>query len=226
MSAVYRFGPRSDRLQLSSVQHLLSQSGYAALILLAVVEACCIPIPSEITFGFAGVLASTGRLNFALVIVLGTLAELVGSYIAYTIGRVGGRPLVNRLGKYVLLTNRDLDRAEAWLSGRGEFAVAIGRAMPILRAFTSIVAGTAEMPAVRFGVFSFIGTLVYVTALTSIGYAVGGTWHRIANDFAIAGYVLVAVVVVLIALFVMHRLRVMRHEREAAVATPSDTSAP
>ena len=195
------------------MQHLLSNWGYAALVFLAFVEAACIPIPSEVTFGFAGVLVSQGKLNLALVIVLGSLAELAGCYVAYGIGRVGGRPLVRRLGKYVLLSNKDLDRAERWLSGRGEVSVAVGRALPVLRGFTSIVAGTAEMPAVRFGVFSLIGTLVYASALSGIGYGVGSAWHTVAHDLSIAGYVIVALVVAVVAAFVAYRIREFRHER-------------
>ncbi len=195
------------------MEHFLSSAGYGAVILLAFVEACCVPIPSEVTFGFAGFLAYQGRLNLALIIILGTLAELAGSYVGYAIGRRGGRPLVDRLGRYVLLTNADLDRAERWLSGRGEFAILVGRALPILRSFTSIVAGIAEMPAIRFGVFSLIGTFVYVTAVSSAGYALGSAWHRVAHDFSLAGVVVAVVVVAVVVFFFAHRLSAVRRER-------------
>jgi membrane protein DedA with SNARE-associated domain len=215
----------ADRLQMAPVQSFLSHSGYAALFVLAFAEACCVPFPSEVTFGFAGVLAASGRFNLVAVIFLGTFAELVGSYLGYTIGRIGGRPLVERLGRYVLLTKKDLDRAERWLSGRGEFAVLVGRAMPILRSFTSLVAGTADMPAVRFGVFSLIGTLIYTTCLSVIGYEVGNTWHRVAHGFSIAGYVLVGLVVLVVIAFILHRLRTLRREREEAAVAVSAGSA-
>lgn len=198
------------------MEHFLLSAGYAGLIVLAFVEACCIPIPSEITFGYAGVLVSEHHLELGLVIVIGTLAELAGSFVAYTVGRRGGRPLVQRVGRFALITSSDLDRAERWLSGRGEVAVAIGRAMPVLRAFVSIVAGIAQMPRLRFLVFSLIGTLVYVTALTAIGDAVGSAWHRVAHGFSLAGYVIIAVVVVAIAVFVRHRVRELRRERAAS----------
>ncbi|HVB06391.1 MAG TPA: DedA family protein [Acidimicrobiales bacterium] len=197
------------------MEHFLLSAGYGALVLLAFVEACCIPIPSEITFGYAGVLVAEHHLELGLVIVLGTLAELAGSYVAYTIGRQGGRPLVERAGRFALVTAKDLDRAERWLSGRGEFAVALGRALPVVRAFVSLVAGIARMPRLRFLVFSLIGTLVYVTVLTVIGDAVGKTWHRVAHGFSLAGYVVVALVVVAIAVYVRHRLREVRRERLA-----------
>lgn len=191
-------------------------AGYGALILLAFAEACCVPIPSEVTFGFAGFLAYQGRLNLALVIVLGTLAELAGSYVGYLIGRRGGRPLVERLGRYVLLTNADLDRAERWFSGRGEFAIAVGRALPLLRSFTSIVAGIAEMPLLRFGVFSLLGTLAYVATISSVGYGLGSAWHQVAHDFSLAGIVVAVVVVATVGFFLAHRLSEVRKERRLA----------
>lgn len=206
------------------MQHFLSDSGYAALVVLAFAEGCCVPFPSEITFGFAGVLAASGRLNLAAVIFLGALAEFAGSYVGYAIGRIGGHPLVKRFGRYVLLTNADLDRAERWLSGRGEYSVAIGRCLPIVRTFISLVAGTAEMPWLKFGVFSLVGTLVWTTALASIGYAVSGTWHKVAHGFSIAGYVVIVLVVLAVAALIVHRLRVLRHERELLAAKSETTS--
>src|SRR2546430_15013911 len=94
------------------MESFLTSAGYAALILFGFLEAACIPISSEITFGFAGVLAYQGHLNLALVIILGTLAELAGSYASYAIGRIGGRPLVHRLGRDVLVTQTGVSRSE------------------------------------------------------------------------------------------------------------------
>ncbi len=205
------------------MQHFLSDSGYAALVVLAFAEGVCVPFPSEITFGFAGFLAASGRLNLAAVILLGSAAEFAGSYLGYAIGRIGGRPLVKRFGRYVLLTNADLDRAEKWLSGRGEYSVAIGRALPIVRTFISLVAGIAEMPWLKFGVFSLVGTLVWTSALASTGYALSGTWHKVAHGFSIAGYVLIALVLLTVAALIVHRWRVLRQER-MLVAAKSDTT--
>jgi membrane protein DedA with SNARE-associated domain len=206
-----------------AVQHLLTESGYAALVLLAFAEACCVPIPSEVTFGFAGVLAASGRLNLAIVLAVGAAAELAGSSTAYGIGRLGGRPLVERLGRYVLVTSKDLDRAERWLSGRGEFAVMVGRAMPVVRAFTAIIAGTAEMPFWRFEIFNFAGTVIYTASFAAVGYGVGYGWKRVAHDFSIAGYVLVALVVVAVVAFIVLRLRELRRERRIGAADPVAT---
>jgi membrane protein DedA with SNARE-associated domain len=196
----------------------LIHAGYAAVILFGFLEACCVPIPSEITFGFAGVLAYQGHLNLALVIIAGTLAELAGSYVSYGVGRVVERPVVERLGRYVLITKADLDRTERFLAGRGAWAIPLGRALPFVRSFTSVVAGFAGVPALRFGVLSLIGTLVYGSVIASIGYGVGSAWHTVEHDLSVAGYVLAALVVAAIVAFVVIRVRAFRREAAASSA--------
>jgi len=202
-------------------------AGYAAVILFGFLEACCVPIPSEVTFGFAGVLAYQGHLNLALVIVAGTLAELAGSYVSYGVGRVAERPVIERFGRYLLITKADLDRTERFLAGRGAWAIPLGRALPFVRSFTSVVAGFAGVPAIRFGVLSLIGTLIYGAVIASIGYGVGSAWHTVYRDLSVAGYVAAALAVVAIAAFVVLRLRAMRREAaESAVAAPATDRAP
>ena len=194
------------------MESFLTSAPYAALILFGFLEAACIPIPSEVTFGFAGVLAYQGHLNLVLVIIIGSLAELAGSYASYAVGRVGGKPLVQKLGRYVLVTQGDVDRAERFLAGRGSWAIAVGRMLPFIRAFTSIVAGLVRVPAGRFGVFSLIGTVIYATVLSVIGYEVGHAWGSINHGLTVATYILVAIVVIVIVGFVLYRLRQFRRE--------------
>src|SRR6202034_519438 len=180
------------------VESFLTHAGYAALIVFGFLEACCIPISSEITFGFAGVLAYQGHLNLALVIIIGSLAELAGSYASYAVGRVGGKPLVTKLGRYVLVTQSDVERAERFLAGRGAWAVPVGRMLPFIRAFTSIVAGLVRIPAARFGVLSAIGTVIYAAALSSIGYGLGSAWKSVSHGLTLVGYVLFALLIIAI----------------------------
>ena len=194
------------------MESFLTSAGYAALILFGFLEAACIPISSEITFGFAGVLAYQGHLNLALVIIIGSLAELAGSFASYAVGRIGGKPLVHRLGRYVLVTESDIDRAERFLTGRGAWAVPVGRMLPFVRAFTSIVAGLVRIPAARFGVLSLIGTVVYAAALSSIGYGLGSAWQSVSHGLTIVGYILFALLVIAIVGFVVYRWRQFRRE--------------
>jgi membrane protein DedA with SNARE-associated domain len=203
------------------MQSFLVSHAIYAIVLFGVLEAMCIPISSELTFLLGGAIASGGvaathqHPSLALVIILGTIAELVGSYISYGVGRAGGRPLVRRWGKYVLVTEADVARAERFLVGRGVWAVPVARMLPFVRAFASIVAGLVDIPPLRFGVLSLIGTLVYVVVLSSIGYSLGSEWSKINHGLTTVGYVLVAVVVLALIAFVVFRLREFRREAAA-----------
>jgi len=199
------------------MESFLSQFGLAAVFLFGFLEACCVPIPSEITFGFAGVLAGEGHLNIVAVIIVGTLAELIGSFVAYTVGRVGERPLVSRFGRYLLITERDIDRAERFFAGRGAWAVPVGRALPVVRTFISIVAGFIKMPALLFGVLSLVGTAVWVTVISLVGYGLSSTWQSIAHGIALAGYAIAAVAIIAIVALILYRLREVRREQAGAV---------
>jgi membrane protein DedA with SNARE-associated domain len=203
------------------MESFLSQYGYAAIFLFAFLEACCVPIPSEVTFGFAGVLAGQGHLNIVAVIVIGTIAELIGSMVAYGIGRVGGRPFVARTGRYLLITHADIDRAERFFAGRGAWAVPLGRCLPVVRSFVSVVAGFVEVPAALFAVLSLIGTAVWVTVISLVGYGVGNAWNRVNHDISLAGYGIAAIAVICIAAFIALRLRELRKEEHADTAEPS-----
>jgi membrane protein DedA with SNARE-associated domain len=202
---------------------LISHAIYA-IIVFGVLEAMCVPISSELTFLLGGAVASGGipgthqHPSLLLVIILGTLAELAGSYISYGVGRAGGHPLVHRWGRYILVTQSDVDRAERFLVGRGAWALPVARMLPFVRAFASVVAGIVDVPPLRFGVLSLIGTLVYVVALSSIGYSLGSEWTKFNHAFTQATYVLVVLVVIAVVFFVVHRLREFRREAAAAAA--------
>ncbi len=202
------------------MESFLSHYGYAAIFLFAFLEACCLPIPSEVTFGFAGVLAGQGHLNIAAVIVVGTVAELAGSMTSYGIGRIGGRPFVQRTGKYLLITHADIDRAERFFNGRGAWAVSVGRCLPVVRSFVSVVAGFVEIPVMLFVFLSLIGTAVWVSVISLVGYGLGSAWNRVNHDISLAGYAIVAIAVVLIAAFIAHRLRELRREQRAEASQP------
>lgn len=209
------------------MQGFLQSWGYVAIIVFGVLEAACVPISSELTFLLGGALASAGfsathHLNLALVIILGTLAELTGSYISYFVGRAGGHPLVRRWGRYALITEQDVARAERFLVGRGVWAVPVARMLPLVRAFTGLVSGIVGIPPVRFGVLNLIGTAIYVTALSSIGYSLGHAYSKLEHELKDVTYVVVALVVVAIVGFVLIRLREFRKEKAAGSQADAD----
>jgi len=182
-------------------------STYAAIFILCVAQSCCIPTSSELTMGVAGALAATGKVNLAAVIAIGTVGEVVGAYIAYWVGRAGGRRVVDRWGKYLLLSHADLDRAEAWYERHDRWGVFGSRLVPLVRNFVAVPAGIAEVPLVRFGVLTGAGSLVWLGAWAGIGYGVGSQWTKIAHDFSDAGYVIGVLVVLAIVFVIWHRYR-------------------
>ena len=196
------------------VQHLLETWGYLAVFVLTALESACIPIPSEVTLGLGGALASgaviggaQGHLNLGLVIVVGIAGSVCGSLLAYVVGRTGGRTLVDRYGKYVLLSHSDLDTAEAWFSRRGEWMVLYGRVLPFIRTFISLPAGMARMNVAKFTILTAVGVSLWVTLLTVIGYALGDSWNKMIKLFGFAGYVIAAVFVILVAVFMVRRYK-------------------
>ncbi|MDA8071116.1 MAG: DedA family protein [Actinomycetota bacterium] len=200
------------------MEHFISTWGYLAIAVLTIAEAACVPFPSEVTIGVAGYLASQGRLDLPAVIALATVGETVGAYVGYSIGRFGGRPAVDRFGRYVLVTRKDVDRTQAWFERHGESSVFFGRILPVIRTFISIPAGLADMALLRFGTMTFLGSLVFMTALGTAGYELGGRWTELTHGFTVAGYVLVVVVVAAVAGTVALRVRDMRAERRAAAS--------
>ncbi len=200
------------------MEHFLDQYGYAALFFVALIEAVCIPFPSEITFGYTAALAAQhiGDFTLAGVIVVAVVGEICGCAIAYVIGRTGGRSVIDRYGRYVLLTHADLDRADRFMADRGVLAVFFGRFIPLVRAVISLVAGIGEMAFGRFILAASAATVVYGVAVSLVGYNLGENWHRIQKGFTYAGVVVGVVVVVVVVLGVIHRLRAVRTERDAA----------
>lgn len=197
-------------LALLNFTHFVQTSGYAAIFVLSIMQSCCIPTSSELTLGFAGVLAGSGKLNLATVIIVAVMGEVVGAYIAWGIGRYAGRGFVDRYGRYILLTHHDLDRAEGWYRRHGRWGVFGSRLLPVIRNFVALPAGVAEVPLVRFGILTALGSLVWDGAMAGIGYGLSQSWRSIAHAFSDAGYVLGSVVVLAVALGVWHRYRSYR----------------
>jgi membrane protein DedA with SNARE-associated domain len=206
------------------VEHFLETVGYGAVFLLSFISAMGLPVGAELALIGGGALASgqvpnEGKpLSLAVVILLGTLGEVLGSYAGYGIGRYGGRPLVDRVGKYVLLTHKDLDRAEAWFARRGEPFVFFGRFIPLLRSFVSFAAGLGEMPLVKFSVYTVIACAIWCTALCSLGYSLGASYNHVVKAFSYAGYVIGLLAVVAVLLVFWHRYRAYRAQKAAPAA--------
>jgi membrane protein DedA with SNARE-associated domain len=207
------------------VTHFLITWGYLAVFVLSFISSMGLPVGAELAIIGGGALASgqvstDHPLNLALVIVIATVAEVLGSLAGYLIGAYGGRPLVDKLGKYVLLTHKDLDRAEAWFDRRGEPLVLFGRFVPLLRSFVSLAAGLGEMAVAKFTLYTLIGCAIWCAALTSVGYSLGATYNHVVKDFSYAGYALAALAVLAVVVVFLHRVRVVREEKSGVSTGP------
>ena len=203
---------------MDGVSNFIQNYGYWALLIVSILESALAPIPSEVTFTFAGALttvAITGHAQFSMlnVILIGTLGSWIGSVIAYEVGRYLGRPIVDRWGKWVLLTHADLDRAEAWFDRWGAISVLVGRVIPFVRSFISLPAGLAEMRRDWFSILTIIGSAAWVALLAQIGHSAGTAWQHHIATFHKAQTITIVVVALLLVGGFLHRLRAVRRQR-------------
>jgi membrane protein DedA with SNARE-associated domain len=178
----------------------ISSMGYAGVVFLMGIESACIPLPSEVIMPFSGFLASTGVFNLWLVGLAGALGCVWGSIVAYGAGMWGGRPLIERYGKYVLISLKDLERADRLFQRYGEIIVFVSRLLPVIRTFISFPAGVSRMHFGRFLLYTFVGSFPWCLGLAWIGQLMGENWTHLRHywhkfDIVIGGLILVAVVV-------------------------------
>jgi len=180
----------------------ISRLGYSGIVLLMAIESACIPLPSEIIMPFSGYLVYTGQFNLWLVGIAGAFGCVVGSLVAYWAGMRGRRPLIEKYGRYVLISRHDLDLADRWFDRFGEIIVFASRLLPVVRTFIAFPAGVARMNLKKFVLYTFGGSLPWCIGLAFVGERLGKEWdtnptlktlfHRF--DFAIGiAIVLVAV---------------------------------
>jgi membrane protein DedA with SNARE-associated domain len=167
----------------SFVISIISMLGYGGVVLLMAIESAAIPLPSEMIMPFAGYLVDEGRFNIWLLALAGAIGNLFGSLITYYIGKYGGRPLVWRYGRYVLISHKDLERAEKWVDKYGSIGIFFSRLLPVIRTYISLPAGVVRMNLVKFISYSFIGAYIWSLFLAYIGLAWGEHWEKIRVYF-------------------------------------------
>lgn len=186
----------------------ISASGYLGVLFLMAIESACIPLPSEIIMPFAGYLVHTrqptltGPLTLIGVAVAGAIGCNLGSIVAYWIGAVGGRPFIDRYGRYVLLNQRDVDHAERLFQRYGFVTVFVGRLLPIVRTFIALPAGIARMSQVRFHVCTFLGSLPWCYALAYAGMRLGQAWDTDPRFKALYHRYQLAIEVIIVLAFI------------------------
>lgn len=186
----------------------ISALGYGGVVLLMAIESANIPLPSEIIMPFAGFLVSRGELNLWLVGLAGAAGCVLGSVFSYWLGMVGGRPLIEKYGKYILISHHDLDLADGWFKKRGDATVFIGRLLPVVRTFISFPAGIARMPFGKFVLYSFLGSLPWCLLLAYIGQKLGENWESLRGYFHQFDYLILALILLGIIFWVWRHLKI------------------
>ncbi len=190
------------------VTNWVTSGGIYAVLLLMAINACGIPFPSEVIMPLAGYFAATGRLNVVAVVLAGAVGALIGSLVAYGVSRRYGRPLLLGPGRHVGISADHLDLANRWFAKFGYPAVFFGRFLPVVTTYISFPAGLARVQPVAFAVLSFLGALVWCSALTAVGYAIGANYTRVSGAIGkVAIGLAVVVVLALVAWYIRGRRR-------------------
>lgn len=186
----------------------ISYLGYWGVVIMMGIESACIPLPSEIIMPYGGFLVATQPERFSLwwMGVAGAAGCVWGSVVAYWAGMYGGRPFIEKYGKYILIRHRDLDKADAFFAKYGDWAIFISRLLPVIRTFISFPAGISRMNFWRFVVYTFLGSLPWCLALAYVGKILGDRWDTLKTYFHGADAVIGVVIIIFIALYVWHHL--------------------
>ena len=199
----------------------ISAMGYWGIILLMAIESACIPLPSEIIMPFSGYLVSKGELNLWWVSIAGAFGCVVGSIVAYYVGMYGGRPFIEKYGRYILLSRHDLDLADRWFAKYGEVIVFVSRLLPAIRTFIAFPAGVAKMNMTRFIIYTFAGSLPWCLGLAYVGQLLGEQWdkdERLKTWFHRFDFVIGIVAVLFIAWWIW------RHVKHSRAHSPSGST--
>ena len=190
--------------------------GYSGVVLLMAIESACIPLPSEIIMPFSGYLVYKGDFNLWLVGIAGAFGCVLGSLVAYWLGMYGGRPLIEKYGRYVLISHQDLDLADRWFARFGEVIVFASRLLPVIRTFIAFPAGVARMNLKRFVIYTFAGSLPWCLGLAYVGQKLGEQWDKnptLKTLFHRFDFVIGILVVLAVAWWVLRHVKALRQAR-------------
>ena len=202
---------------LDFIRNVYQSIGWPGVVILMTIESACIPLPSEIIMPLAGwMLIGAGRWEFIFVAGLfGAIGNVLGSAISYWVGAHGGRPFLLRYGKYLLVTEHEIDNADKWFARYGDRAAFFSRLLPGVRTFISLPAGIARTPRLRFYIFTFAGSLIWSTLLAFGGYLLGSNYEAIRRVMRPFDIPIVVIVLALVAYFIWKRVKSTRAAKDA-----------
>jgi membrane protein DedA with SNARE-associated domain len=204
------------------LQNLFQALGWPGVVIAMAIESACIPLPSEVTMPLAGwMLVQAQGLSQAFLLVAafwGAVGNTLGSVITYWIGALGGRPFLEKYGKYVLISKHDMDLADRWFARWGELTAFFSRVLPVVRTFISLPAGIARMNFARFTALTFIGSFIWSGVLAWAGFIFGEHWHEVREAMRPFDIPIIVVGLILIALYVYRHLKHAREESDQAAA--------
>ncbi len=204
-----------DAFVLPFIDSLYSRFGYVGVVIAMTIESAAVPLPPELILPFAGWSVSRGVAepltsapwNYWGAVIAGVVGNTAGSLLSYAIGAYGGRPLVARYGRYVLISAHDLEVAERWFARYGEVTVFFSRMLPIVRTFISVPAGVARMPLWRFLTFSILGAIPWVMLLVWGGMLLGDHWLDLKHSLKGLDYLVAAAIVAGVGIFIWRHVK-------------------
>ena len=209
---------------VASLTTLIQNIGWIGILLIMAIESANIPIPSEITMPLAGWLLVQARGGSAIEAIvfgglIGALGCLLGSVINYAIGAYGGRPFVERYGKYLLISHKDIARADIWFARWGDWASFISRLLPVVRTFISFPAGIVRINFVRFSILTFIGSFIWCSALALGGFLMGANWEELRRIMRPFDYPIIAIILIGLAYYIYRHVRHAREDADESIVT-------
>jgi len=201
--------------------------GYPGIVVLMAIESSILPLPSELVMPPAGYWIAKGKMNLWLVLLCGTLGSVIGALANYWVAQLLGRAFVRRFGRYVLLSERSLERAERFFAAHGEISTLVGRLLPVIRHLISIPAGIARMPLGRFATFTAVGAFAWCVVLTGIGYFLGRNENVLRNAEVqryVSRVLVILIPLIVVGLGVYIVLQRRRGQRQAPVTAGREES--
>ncbi len=196
-----------EQFVIPFLEQLYTSMGYVGIALAMAIESACIPLPSEIILPMAGWMVSRGLMDLWPAVIAGTIGNTLGSTIAYAVGAYGGRPLLERYGRYVLISRHDIELADRWFAKYGEWTVFFSRVLPVVRTFISLPAGIARMNFGKFLLYSTLGAFPWSLLLVYAGKVAGDNWIAIRAFLHNFDYAILAVLVLAVLYYIYRHTR-------------------